>query len=96
MPIIIDYSEFLDYLMLGSGFYYDDVTRDEIERFIGQLNELKLVMEKQLEYILNLMVYDWMKNPFQKASTTCEEEILVITYDLVSKYSFDTGIYENL
>lgn len=108
VSLFIDKLELLRYNLLKREFYHfpelssikDYVTPEDIDRFSSHLNELKLDMEKRFEDILELKVYEWMKNPFtaniEEADTTCQEELLEIRYHEESKHKFDSGRYENL
>lgn len=78
----------------------DEVTPKDIDKFCSHLSELKSDMKKRFEDILNLKVYQWMKNPFtanaKEADTKYQEELLEIKYDEDCKQSFENGGYEKL
>lgn len=108
VSLFIDKLELLHHNLLNSEFYLfpelssikDDVTSEDIEKFSSHLNELKSDMKRRFKDILNLKVYDWMKNPFtanvNEADAKCQEEILEIKYDEESKQNFANGGYESL
>jgi len=108
VSLFIDKLELFRHNLLNREFYQfpelssvkDDVTPEDIEKFCSHLNELKSDMKKRFEDILNLKVYDWMKNPFtanvKEADAKCQEELLEMKYDEESKQNFDNDGYENL
>lgn len=101
VSLFIEKLEILHRNLLKGEFYQfpellsikDDITQEEIERFSCHITELKIDMKIRFKDIIDLVIYEWMINPFnanlEEVDVVYQEELLELKYDEESKNIFN-------